>query len=210
MDIAFFQVNMLAESTYVFCDETSSYAIIIDPGTRTPKERESLDIHIDSLGCKEVIVLLTHTHLDHIFGVAHLVERYGAKVYTHKLEEEYLFMNTYLCDSWHIPEPDAFKVDKYIAGGDVLEFGSLSIKVLDVPGHSAGGLAYYIEEEGVVFTGDALFAGSVGRSDFPGGDENLLWQSIRSQLMTLPDNTKVLPGHGSGTIIANERIWIDI
>ena len=62
----------------------------------------------------------------------------------------------------------------------------------------------------MVFTGDALFAGSVGRSDFPGGNEQLLWQSIRSQLMSLPDNTKVLPGHGSGTIIANERIWIDI
>lgn len=200
---------MLAEATYVFHDEESQFSIVIDPGAYTARERFALDDYLDSLNAPNVIILLTHSHLDHIFGVAHLVQKYGAKVYLHQLEEQYLFMNTHLCESWHIPEPDAFSVDRYLKGGDVINFGNLSISVLDVPGHSAGGLAFYLPDENVVFTGDVLFAGSMGRYDFPGGNEQQLWNSLRTQLMSLPGSTRVFPGHGPSTTIDNERFWID-
>lgn len=208
MQVRIFQFNMLAESTYVFADANSMFTIVVDPGAYSEKEREYLDEYIDSLASKQVVVLLTHSHLDHIFGVAHLVQRYGAEVYAHELEEQYMFMNTHLCDSWHIPEPDAFAVSNYIKGGDELTFGDVQIKVLDVPGHSAGGLAYYLPSESMVFTGDALFAGSMGRTDFPGGSEEQLWNSLRTQLMSLPDETQVLPGHGPDTTIGQERFWV--
>lgn len=200
---------MLGVSTYVFCDTHSDYSVVVDPGAHSDREKAYLDDYLDSLNSKNVAVLLTHSHLDHIFGVAHLVQRYGAKVYAHPLEEQYMFMNTHLCDSWHIPEPDVFKIDFYVKGGDMLELGDVDIKVLDVPGHSAGGLAFYLPTEFMVFTGDALFAGSMGRYDFPGGNEQQLWNSLRSQLMSLPDDTVVLPGHGPDTTIGRERFWVE-
>ncbi|MDO4462019.1 MAG: MBL fold metallo-hydrolase [Bacteroidia bacterium] len=208
MQVRIFQFNMLAESTYVLADSNSDIAVVVDPGAFSEKERKCLDEYIDSLSVKDVVVLLTHSHLDHIFGVAHLVDRYKARVYAHKLEEQYMFMNSHLCDSWRIPEPDSFEVTDYIKGGDELTFGDLRVLVLDVPGHSAGGLAYYLPDEKMVFTGDALFAGSMGRTDFPGGGEAQLWDSLRNQLMRLPDDTQVLPGHGLDTTIGRERGWV--
>jgi glyoxylase-like metal-dependent hydrolase (beta-lactamase superfamily II) len=149
-------------------------------------------------------LLNTHCHLDHIFGNNFLLDKYGLGAICHKLEKENrddavshsklfgLSMET-------PPEPAG-----YFNEGDLLKVGSISLSVLFVPGHSPGGVALYCSDAGVVFTGDALFSGSIGRTDLQGGNFETLIHSIKDKLFTLPPSTVVYPGHGEATTIEKE------
>ena len=172
--------------------------MIIDPGGEAGRILEAAE----GLGLSIVLIVATHTHKDHVAAVSRVKEITGADYTIH--EAEWINRMTpasKLSGSLRSPpEPD-----KLIYDGDIIGIGELRFKVLHTPGHSPGGIC--LQGHGVVFCGDTLFNFSIGRTDFPGGSFEQLMDSIRSKLMTLPDETEVYPGHGPKTTIAIERQW---
>ena len=190
-------------NTYILADEARKCAVI-DCGCYTRHEFEKLTGFIEKKDLEPVLLLNTHCHLDHIFGNKLFLEKYKLGPYCHRNEDmnrrDALFHAQLFGLKMDIPpEPAGFLNDSQI-----ISFGSVKLKVLHVPGHASGSLAFYCEEDKVVFTGDALFAGSIGRTDLPGGDYDTLIQSIKSKLFVLPPSTIVYPGHGDSTTIETE------
>jgi glyoxylase-like metal-dependent hydrolase (beta-lactamase superfamily II) len=203
MEIFRFVFSPIEENTYILADSSGKCAVI-DCGCYDKDEFNNLSCFLEKKNFKPVLLLNTHCHLDHIFGNTLFFEKYGLKAFAHKMEEENrndspdharLFGLSMVIP----PEPSGF-----ISDGDTVNFGSESLLVLHVPGHSAGSLAFYSRKDGVVFTGDALFSGSIGRTDLPGGDFETLIHSIKSKLFVLPPATIVYPGHGEATTIEKE------
>jgi len=192
-------------NTYILADDSDNCAII-DCGCYNISEFEKLVRFIESRKLNPILLLNTHCHLDHIFGNGFMLEKYNLKTLSGREDEINrikavkhaalfgLFMN-------EPPEPGGFIADK-----QVINFGSTELIALNVPGHSPGSIAFYSEKDGCVFTGDALFAGSIGRTDLEGGDYDTLINSIQSRLFVLPPSTVVYPGHGSQTTIEKERM----
>jgi hydroxyacylglutathione hydrolase len=150
-------------------------------------------------------ILITHAHIDHVGAVAALVDEYSCPVLMHAEAEPMLKQLPAQALMMGLRFGKVPAVDKHIDDEEVLEVGGLKLASLYTPGHAPGHLAFYVESEGVVFAGDALFAGSVGRTDLFGGNMEVLLRSINERLLTLPDETKVFPGHGPATTIADER-----
>ena len=193
-------LGALQANCYLLTDGEGQAAIAIDPGgeisplLRALRRRERKLTHI----------LLTHAHFDHIGGVAALVEATGAVLALHPGDVPLLRRRGGALD-WGfdlepIPEPGLL-----LQEGQVLDLEAAHLKVLWVPGHTPGHVAFYSAQAHSVFTGDALFQGSIGRTDLPGGDYDQLIRSIRESLLTLPDDTVVYPGHGSSTTIGEEK-----
>lgn len=180
-----------------------------DPGAYGPAELETLTSFVASKGLKPVCIMLTHCHFDHVYGVADLAETYGIPVYMHSNETFTLDnTNAYVCKAFGLPMPASFTSDefsiKYVAEGDIVKVGDLCFEVLETPGHTTGGVCYLERKEKILFSGDTLFAGSIGRTDHPGGDYDMLMKSIFEKLVDLDGETVVIPGHGPETDIATE------
>ena len=192
--------GMFMENCYIVgCPDTSD-AVIIDPGEEAGLFLRRLET--EKLTLKAV--WLTHGHVDHVDGVQRVVEETGVEVYLHpddrKLYDNYVLQRAkYGLGAVDAPPPP----DQDLAHGDELKVGNLSFTVRHVPGHSRGGVAFV--GHGAVFCGDSLFAGSIGRTDLPGGDTETLLNSIREQLLSLPDETVVYPGHMRETTIGTEK-----
>jgi hydroxyacylglutathione hydrolase len=158
-------------------------------------------------------LIITHGHIDHIAGVGKLRERFpDIAVYIHKLDAETLTNSTsnlsFMLDSADSQSDRSFsteKADYLVDELDIIEAAGIKLKVLHTPGHTPGGMCLYCENENAVFVGDTLFADSVGRTDFPGGNMRQLIESIKNKLLTLPDDTVVYPGHGNRTTIGREK-----
>ncbi len=178
--------------------------IIIDCGCYGSTEEKRLEDFLAARGLKPELLINTHCHLDHVFGNAFMLERYGLRSwfhegdrYNHTTAPKHALM--FGLDMEAPPEPAGYLVD-----GEVVSAAGLSFQVIAVPGHSPGGIAFYSENDGVIFTGDALFAGSIGRSDLPGGNHEQLMTNIRTRLFSLPPGTVVYPGHGPETTVGEE------
>ena len=192
-------------NTYILADKSNDCAII-DCGCYDRSEFEELVRFIEDKKLNPVLLLNTHCHLDHIFGNRFMLEKYNLKTLSCELDEKNrrkavqhasffgLSMN-------EAPEPGGFLTD-----GQSITFASEELKALHVPGHSSGSMAFYSEKNSCVFTGDALFAGSIGRTDLEGGDYDTLIGSILNRLFVLPQSTVVYPGHGCHTTIEKERM----
>ncbi len=190
-------------NTYILSDNNGKCAVL-DCGCYNRAEFERLTEFISSKNLNPVLLLNTHCHLDHIFGNGMFLEKYRLGTLCHKDEE----VNRK--DSVHIASVFGMKMEippepaGLIEDGSIVSFGDSEMKALFVPGHSSGSLAFYSEKDKIVFTGDALFAGSIGRTDLKGGDYDTLIQSIREKLFVLPPDTIVYPGHGEPTTIETE------
>jgi glyoxylase-like metal-dependent hydrolase (beta-lactamase superfamily II) len=188
-----------AENCYILADPTSREAVLIDPG-------EDAALFLRRLTNEQLTlkaIWLTHAHLDHILGVEAVVAETGVPVYLHPADQP-LYDAAAEQGAWlGIPARTPPRPEHALADGDRLAVGSLQFTVRHVPGHSPGGVA--IIGNGVAFVGDALFAGSVGRVDLPGGDARTLLSSIKEVLLALPDETVVYSGHGPETTIGEER-----
>ncbi|WP_377888522.1 MBL fold metallo-hydrolase [Alkalihalobacillus sp. R86527] len=177
-------------------------ALIIDPGA----EGNKISGEVERLGLKPVAVLLTHAHFDHIGAVDFIRNHYGIPVYLHKKEAEWM-EDPALNGSSLFPMVEdivAKPADELIEQERKLAIESFSIDVYETPGHSPGSVSFYFEDLDVVFSGDALFQGSIGRTDLPLGNHDQLIRSIHKRLLTLPENTIVASGHGPVTTIEQE------
>ena len=194
-------VGPFQENSYIIGDEDSGAGVVVDPGdeaARIALAVEQTDLEVGS-------IIVTHAHIDHVGAVAALADEYACPVLMHAESEPMLMQLPTQAMMMGLKFGKVPAVDRHISDGEVLEVGKLRLHSLYTPGHAPGHLAFYIEDEGVVLSGDALFAGSVGRVDLPGGSMEVLMRSIEERLLTLPDETWVYPGHGPQTSIGNER-----
>ena len=209
MHIEHFTFNAFQEHCILAWDE-NGFCAFVDPGFSSAAEHDRLAAYVAEKNLKPVCIMLTHAHLDHIFGVAELAELYGIPVYMDAKEKYTLEVtNPFLCKAFGLPAPKAFEWEAIAAspeGTAAIEVGSLRFEVLETPGHSVGGVCFLERDSKVLISGDTLFAGAIGRTDHPGGDYDLLMKSIFEKLMCLDGDIAVLPGHGPDTSIADERM----
>ena len=194
-------VGPFQENCYVIGDQETGEGAVVDPGD----EAARIAIAVEQTGLDIGKIIITHAHIDHVGAVATLVDEYACPVFMHAGAEPMLKQLPTQAIMMGLRFGKVPMVDRYVEDEEVLEVGELRLRALYTPGHAPGHLAFYEESEGVVFSGDALFAGSVGRTDLVGGDMEVLMRSINERLMTLPDETRVLSGHGPETTIGGER-----
>lgn len=202
-----FEFNPFGENTYVLSDETRE-AVVVDCGCMTAGERSQFSAYITEHGLTLVRLLCTHLHFDHIIGNAFIRDTYGLLPEACRTDVEQLPSLDVQLAGLGLPPHlifDSVPVEKYLAEGDAVRFGQSELQVLATPGHSPGSLSFYSPADGFVLSGDALFAGSIGRTDLWGGDFRTLITAIRDKLLTLPDATVVYPGHGPATTIIEEK-----
>lgn len=200
-----FTFNFVEVNTYIVYDETKE-AVVIDCGCLEKKEENQLTAFIADNGLTVKHLLNTHLHLDHAFGNTFASQAFGLKPEGSKLEEDELpnLQQQALRFGMQLSLPSVM-LGTYLEEGDTVRFGNTGLQCLLVPGHSPGSLAFYSKDGGCVFSGDALFQGSIGRTDLWGGSFNTLISAIRSKLLTLPEDTIVYPGHGPETTIGKEK-----
>ena len=199
-----FVFNLFAENTYIIYLETGE-AAIIDPGCSDAAEYRKLADFIKSNGLKPLLLLNTHAHIDHVLGNDFVYREYGLFPQLHhddlQLLEALVYSSTfYGVNATASPKPEIFLKDN-----DIVRLGNAELKVLFAPGHSPGSICFYSAEDKIVWGGDVLFKGSIGRTDLPGGDFDTLANSIHNKLFTLPDDVTVYSGHGEATTIGHEK-----
>ncbi|WP_028234993.1 MBL fold metallo-hydrolase [Pseudobutyrivibrio sp. MD2005] len=192
-----------AENCYVAINEQTNESIIIDPGSAAERIKNA----VAQTGTTPVAILLTHGHFDHAGEAATIAKEYNIKIYAHEAQEEELKNPSLNLSGAMYGSSESYKADCFLKDDQEMDLAGMHFKCLFTPGHTPGGCCFYFPDAGVVFTGDTLFCGSVGRTDFPGGSMRQLVNSIRSKLMTLPDDTICYPGHNTPTTIEEERIY---
>lgn len=203
MDIRTIEVGPLSTNCYILQDGVHS--VIIDPGYSPGR----LEQYILENGLKPEAILLTHGHFDHIMAVNELKSALDVTVYAGKNEEELLGNEAQNCCNM-IRAHYTVNADRLLADGEKLNFGNMTCETIFTPGHTAGGVCYYFANEKVLFSGDTVFCGSCGRTDFPTGSMSALLKSINERLVVLPEDTTVYPGHGERTSISGVKQWIQL
>ena len=199
-----FVFNPFSENTYLLSDEFND-AIIIDPGCYHFNEVQELQDYIALNKLEIKAILHTHSHLDHMFGTSLLSNKYKVPVFIHSGDESTFSSFEKVCSMYGIPIPKQEKVElNYFDLDKGYYLGSNFLEIRFVPGHAPGHVVFYNAEYNFVINGDCLFKSSIGRTDLPGGNHDLLIKSIRNELFTLPQNTKVYCGHGPETSIEEE------
>ena len=201
-----FVFNPFAENTYVVYDNSTKECVIIDPGCSNAGEENELFGFIDSHGLKPLMAINPHGHIDHIVGTAAVKKRYGIEVAAHpnvksdfqRSQQQAQMLGLAFNGERELPDRD-------LEDGEIIKVGESTLEVISTPGHAMGSISLYAEIEGWVFTGDALFCRSIGRTDFPGGNYEQLRTNIIERLFHLPDDTEVYSGHGEITTIFDER-----
>ena len=205
LSVKIFVFNPFMENTLVVYDDHTREAAIVDCGCLYDTERNELKKFIADNNLSVKYLLNTHLHLDHQFGNAWAAAEYGVLPLAHRNDEKLIDNLPSQAMLFGIPDSvDAQPLGGYIAEGDEIKIGSSILKAIFVPGHSAGSLCFYSASDGILIAGDVLFAGSIGRTDLPGGDFDLLTNGIREKLFNLPLDSNVYPGHGPTTSIYRE------
>lgn len=191
----------LQTNCYILACTLTNKAAVIDPAW----DGQAIMDDINQNGWTVDKILLTHPHFDHVGGLAELKSLSDAPVYGHEEASPLLSHAKAAAALWNINIDQPSEIDIFVKSGDTIDLGFLSIEVHYTPGHSPGHISFYLPGNNILFDGDVLFEGSIGRTDLPGGDFDVLMATIKDKLLTLPDNTMVLSGHGPRTTIGAER-----
>lgn len=193
-------IGMCATNTYYAYNEESGRGFIVDPAA----DVQRIFDRVEALGFKPEAILLTHGHFDHILAVEEVRERYGIKVYIGRNEEQVLHSPELNLTAAFMGSPVTLDADVYLEDNKEFEIAGYKVRAIEITGHTVGGMCYYFKDENILFSGDTLFNESIGRSDFPGGSASALCRGIKEKLYTLPEDTRVLPGHMDETTIGYE------
>ena len=200
-----FIFNPVGENTYLIWDEKTREAAIIDAGMSNNRENAAVSELITKENLQLKYALQTHIHFDHVWGLSYIKETYGLRPICHA-DDEVIYSQApemtgmfRLSMNWNLPA-----IDRYIKEGETIQLGNTVIKVLHTPGHTPGGVSYYVESAHTIFTGDTLFQGSVGRTDLPGGNLADEIDSIKNKILTLPSDTIIYSGHGPASNVGWE------
>ena len=209
MKIKMFTVNPVQENTYVLYDEASREAAIVDPGCMRHSEEDQLRVFIEEQGLEPKLLLCTHQHFDHVWGAAYVLRTWpGLLAYANRIDFEKLPLPSDQLKGYGIPLPlEDVPESRYtlVEQDDTIQLGGETLRVLFVPGHAPGHIAFYAADSGILLSGDTLLLGTIGRTDFWYGDYDQLLAAIKAQYMPLPDETIVFSGHGPETTIGHER-----
>lgn len=206
MKVVVFQFSLFGINTYLVYDPETLCCAVIDPGMINESEEKAISDFISKYNLKLTNIINTHLHIDHVAGNHYLHLKYNAPVLAHLLDEPLGKHISQQAAMFGMSEsiPDV-EITEYLKAGDEIKIGNGILRVIPVPGHSQGSIALYDEKDKFVIVGDALFQGSIGRTDLPGGNYKQLLESIRKNLFTLPDETTVFSGHGLSTTIGEEK-----
>lgn len=206
LKVAQFAFALFGINTYVVYDPEARECAIIDPGMSSPEEEDALVAFINREKLRVVHLINTHLHIDHAIGDAFVQKRFGVGVSAHPDDASLGRLIGGQASAFGLGiQPDSVEITTPLRDGEQIHIGSGELTVLHTPGHSQGSVVLYDKADGFAIVGDVLFAGSVGRTDLPGGSHATLLDSIERQLLRLPDNTTIYPGHGPATTIGTER-----
>ena len=194
-------VGVLQCNCSIIGDEQTREAMVIDPGADVMRILDL--VHKHELTVKQIVI--THGHIDHIGGAMKLKQATGAPILMNQADTEQFKLLDVQAQWIGVPTPEAPSLDQPLADGTTLRVGGQEATVLHTPGHTAGSISLYFPAQKKLIAGDTLFAGSIGRTDLPGGDFDTIMRSLHTRLLALPDDTEVVPGHGPGTTIGEER-----
>lgn len=197
--------NPFQENTYVLYDDTGE-CVIVDAGCFDESEDERLSSFIDGAGLKPVKQIYTHAHIDHILGIAFVYHKYGLKPVMHPDSVHFLERASQQGAAYGLEMKEIIEPEEFLNEGDVVKFGNSSLEVLHTPGHIDGHLTFVNKEQKFAIVGDVLFRDSIGRTDLPSGNFDVLARNIRQKIYTLGDDFTVYPGHGPKTSIRYEII----
>ena len=204
-----FTFGPVQENTYVLYDEASREAAIVDPGCMRHSEEDQLRDFIEEQGLEPKLLLCTHQHFDHVWGAAYVLRTWpGLLAYANRIDFEKLPLPSDQLKGYGIPLPlENVPESRYtlVEQDDTIQLGGETLRVLFVPGHAPGHIAFYAADSGILLSGDTLLLGTIGRTDFWYGDYDQLLAAIKAQYMPLPDETIVFSGHGPETTIGHER-----
>ncbi|HYE77166.1 MAG TPA: MBL fold metallo-hydrolase [bacterium] len=206
MRIHAFTFNPFQENTYLLLDDSTHHCAIVDPGCHSPAEEAELRAYLDQHGFTPTALLLTHSHIDHVFGLDFVVRTWHLTPHHHPADEQSLRQVPLYAPLYGFPRfriPDVTPLHLPTSGP--VRFGNVELEVRFTPGHSPGHVVFYHAPTRALIGGDVLFQNSIGRTDLPGGSFSELAQSIRHQLYSLPDDVTVYPGHGPTTTIGQEK-----
>jgi hydroxyacylglutathione hydrolase len=200
-----FTFSPIRENTYVLFNQQRQ-AIIIDPGCYFTAEEEMLNNYIQSEGLQPTLLLNTHCHLDHVFGNRWVHQTYGLELHIHAGEKIVLEKAPISGENWGLPFTNYTGPLHFLKEGDRITLGDDVLSVIETPGHSPASICFYCEAQEILIAGDVLFRESIGRTDLPGANPDVLLNSIREKLWPLPNSTAVYPGHGTATTIGHEKL----
>lgn len=206
LHIKSFTFNPFSENTYVVFNENRN-AYLIDPGNFTDAETTALQQFIENQGLKIQNILLTHAHIDHVLGLQKMYDLYKVPVLLHEIEKEILDRNPMDANRFGFFFKPFEGTIQFINENEIVKLDEDSLKILHVPGHSPGSVAYYSEAEKLMISGDVLFEGSIGRTDLYKGNYEQLIESVQTKLFVLDDETKVYSGHGNPTTTGFEKAY---
>ena len=193
---------MIGTNCYLVINEETKESVMVDPGAYPAKVKNA----VKEQGLKLKAVLLTHAHFDHIMGLSDVMEDVKVPVYVEEADLPMMTDGESNLSSTYVRGGYRFEEAVPVSDGQQLEIAGFLFRVIHTPGHTPGGCCYYMEQEGVLFSGDTLFQTSVGRSDFPGGSASALVRSVKEKLLVLPEETHVYPGHMEETTIGYEKL----
>ena len=206
MKLKHFTFNQFYENTFIVSDSTND-CIIIDPGCYSNDEKNILKKYIEHNNLNPVKLINTHCHIDHILGNKFVAKTWDLNLETHQNDIELLENSSEIARLYgFIDYEKSPSTTQFLNEGDIVEFGNSKLKILYTPGHAPGHISLYSKEEKFIISGDVLFNNSIGRTDLPGGDFNVLIESIKTKILCLDDDTVVYCGHGPATTVGYERV----